>query len=149
MIFRKANREDLPAIVQMLANDKLGKYREKYQDPLPASYYDAFDAIDSDPNQELVVAENTHGVIGTLQLTFTPGLTYQGGWRASIEAVRVRDDMTGKGIGHQLIEWAIQRARDRNAILVQLTSNKERPDAIRFYEQIGFSATHEGLKIFL
>jgi len=149
MIFRKAKRNDLPATVQMLANDKLGKLREAYRDPLPESYYTAFDAIDSDPNQELIVGEHEHQIIGTLQLTFIAGLTYQGGVRALIEAVRIRDDMTGKGIGKQMMEWAIQRARERKAFIVQLTSNKERPGAIRFYEKLGFKASHEGLKIFL
>lgn len=147
MFFRKATRNDLPFIVEMLANDKLGKLREAYTDPLPDSYHRAFDAIDADPNQELIVADNGNEIIGTMQITFTPGLTYQGSIRATVEAVRVKENMTGQGIGQQMIEWAIARARERKAHIIQLTSNKQRPDAIRFYEKVGFIASHEGLKM--
>ena len=149
MIFRKATRKDLPSIIEMLANDKLGKSREVFTEPLPDSYYKAFDAIDADPNQELIVADNGDEVIGTLQITFTPGLTYQGSIRATVEAVRIKDNMTGKGIGQQMMEWAIKRAKERKAHIVQLTSNKQRPDAIRFYEKLGFKSSHEGLKLYL
>ncbi|HEY3405177.1 MAG TPA: GNAT family N-acetyltransferase [Ohtaekwangia sp.] len=147
MFFRKATRNDLPFIVEMLANDKLGKLREAYTDPFPDSYHRAFDAIDADPNQELIVADNGNEIIGTMQITFTPGLTYQGSIRATVEAVRVKENMTGQGIGQQMIEWAIARARERKAHIIQLTSNKQRPDAIRFYEKVGFIASHEGLKM--
>lgn len=147
MFFRKATRNDLPFIVEMLANDKLGKLREAYTDPLPDSYHRAFDAIDADPNQELIVADNGNEIIGTMQITFTPGLTYQGSIRATVEAVRVKENMTGQGIGQQMTEWAIARARERKAHIIQLTSNKQRPDAIRFYEKVGFIASHEGLKM--
>lgn len=147
MKFRKAVREDVPFIVQMLADDKLGQLREDYQDPLPEMYYSAFEQIDHDPNQELVVIENTSGeIIGTLQLSFLQYLTYQGGVRAQVEAVRVRDDLRGKGIGQKLFEWAIERARERNAHLIQLTTDKKRPDALQFYEKMGFAASHEGMK---
>lgn len=148
MIVRLALRKDVPAIVQMIANDKLGKLREDYRDPLPQKYYDAFDRITSDPNQELIVVENEGGqVIGTLQLSFIQYLTYQGGIRAQIEAVRVHEDYRGKGIGQVLFEWAIQRAKDKGAHVVQLTTDKKRKKAFKFYEKLGFKASHEGLKL--
>jgi GNAT superfamily N-acetyltransferase len=150
MKFRKATRKDIPFIVQMMANDKLGQLREIYDDPLPDQYYNAFERINADSNQELMVAENDQGeIIGTLQLSFIQYLTYQGGIRAQIEAVRVREDLTGKGIGQKMFEWAIGRARERNAHLIQLTSDKQRSEAIRFYERLGFKASHEGMKMLL
>ena len=150
MKFRKATRNDIPQIVQLLANDKLGHLREKFADPLPEQYYDAFDKIAADPNQELTVVENDHDeIIGTLQLSFIQYLTYQGGIRAQIEAVRIREDLRGEGIGKKMFEWAIQRAKERNAHLLQLTTDKQRPDAMRFYEALGFKASHEGMKLSL
>ncbi|MEL6255467.1 MAG: GNAT family N-acetyltransferase [Bacteroidota bacterium] len=148
MIFRKAQKADVLHIVSMLANDKLGKSREDYQDPLPETYYQAFEVIDSDPNQELMVVENEgFEVIGTLQLSFIPYLTYQGGVRAQIEAVRIREDMRGEGIGEKLFAWAIDRAREKGAHVLQLTTDKKRSDAKRFYEKLGFKASHEGMKL--
>ena len=135
-------------MVQLIANDKLGQLRENFTDPLPQVYYDAFERIDADPNQELIVVENDHReIVGTLQLSFIPYLTYQGGIRAQIEAVRVREDLRGEGIGQQLFSWAIQRSRERKAHLLQLTTDKQRPEAVRFYEKLGFKASHEGMKI--
>lgn len=134
----------------MLADDALGAQREIYRLPLPQSYADAFAAINQDPNNELVVVENAaHRVIGVLQLTFIPCLTYQGGWRALIEGVRVAAEYRAGGVGKQLLLWAIERARARGCHLVQLTSDKARADAIRFYEGLGFVASHEGLKLHL
>lgn len=148
MKFRKANRSDVPFIVKMLAHDKLGSLREDYRDPLPDLYYDAFAAIDRDENQELTVIENEAGeIVGTLQLSFIPYLTYQGGVRAQIEAVRVREDQRGLGLGEKLFRWAIERAEARGAHLLQLTTDKKRPDALRFYEKLGFKASHEGMKL--
>jgi GNAT superfamily N-acetyltransferase len=148
MRFREAKRKDIPFIVQMLANDQLGQLRERYEDPLPKEYYEAFNKISADLNQELIVVENDQEeIIGTLQLSFIQYLTYQGGIRAQIEAVRIREDLRGKGLGRAMFEWAIQRARARNAHILQLTSDKQRPDAIRFYEKLGFRASHEGMKI--
>jgi GNAT superfamily N-acetyltransferase len=148
MHFRKATREDLPTIIQMLANDKLGRSREIIQTPLPERYYHAFDNIDRDENQFLLVAEDgKDGIVGTLQLTFIQGLTYQGGLRAQIEAVRVREDQRGKKIGESMILWTIEKAKEKGAHMVQLTSDKQRPDAIRFYERLGFKASHEGMKL--
>ncbi|MBT9188424.1 GNAT family N-acetyltransferase [Zobellia russellii] len=150
MKIRKATESDLPAIVQLLANDKLGKLREDYKEPLPQKYYDAFNAINGDKNQELMVFVNeTEQVIGTMQLSFIPYLTYQGGVRAQIEAVRVHEDYRSKGIGRQLFKWAIQRAGEKGAHVVQLTTDKKRPDALKFYQNLGFTASHEGMKFHL
>jgi len=146
--FRGATAADLPAIVAMLANDPLGAQRERLEDPLPPSYLSAFEAIARDPNNELVVAEGADGqVVGVLQLTCTPYITHQGGWRATIEGVRVHESWRSAGVGRRLFEWAIARARERGCHLVQLTTDKQRPDALRFYEQLGFVATHEGMKL--
>lgn len=155
--FRPARREDLPTLVAMLADDELGVQRERFEDPLPESYYTAFAAIDADPHQELVVAERAEAdstgdgpaIVGMLQLTFLPYLTYQGGWRGLIEGVRVASSQRGRGLGRQLFEWAIERARERGCHVVQLTTDKRRPDALRFYESLGFAATHEGMKLHL
>ncbi len=150
MLIRKAIKNDVPSIVEMLANDALGKKREHYQDPLPAQYLKAFDIIDQDANQELVVAENENGdIIGTLQLSFLQYLTYQGGIRAQIEQVRVHEKLRGKGLGKTLFLWAIARAKEKGAHVVQLTTDKKRPDALRFYESLGFCASHEGMKLHL
>lgn len=149
MVFRKAERNDVPFIVQMLANDKLGKLREKYEDPLPEIYYEAFENISNDANQELIIVEKDREIIGTLQLSFIQYLTYQGGMRAQIEAVRIREDVRGEGIGRQMFEWAIARARERKAHILQLTTDKSRPEAVHFYEKLGFKATHEGTKLHL
>ena len=150
MKIRTATKNDVPAVVQMIANDKLGKLREDYQKPLPQKYYDAFQNIASDPNQELVVMESGYRkIIGTLQLSFIQYLTYQGGIRAQIEAVRVHEDFRAKGIGQLLFEWAIQRAKEKEAHVVQLTTDKKRPGALHFYEKLGFKASHEGMKLHL
>ena len=148
MKFRKAVKEDVPFIVRMMADDALGQLREDYQEPLPPSYYTAFDNIDKDPNQELIVIENDIAeIIGTLQLSFIQYLTYQGGIRAQIEAVRIRSSQRRKGLGETLFRWAIERTKEKGAHLIQLTTDKKRPDAIRFYENLGFKATHEGMKL--
>jgi GNAT superfamily N-acetyltransferase len=146
--FRKAKQTDLSGIVEMLSDDELGKKREDFRVPLPEVYHEAFERINQDPNQELVVAETPEGyLVGTLQLSFIPYLTYQGGIRAQIEAVRIHRQYRSMGLGHQLFKWAISRAQERGAHLLQLTTDKQRPDALRFYEDLGFSATHEGMKL--
>ncbi len=149
MIFRRACREDLDAIVGLLADDPLGAKRESYTSPLAESYYAAFEAIDRDPNNELVVVQVEGDIVGVLQLTFIPSITYRGGWRALIEGVRVSSNMRSSGVGTRLFMWAIERARQRQCHLLQLTSDKTRPDAIRFYERLGFVASHEGMKLHL
>ncbi len=148
MTFREATRNDIPKIVELLTDDKLGKIRENYQIPLPVEYLNAFENIAADQNQELVVVENENSeIIGTLQLSFIQYLTYRGGIRAQIEAVRIRKDQRGLGIGKTMFECAINRAKERNAHLLQLTSDKQRLKAIKFYENLGFKATHEGMKM--
>jgi GNAT superfamily N-acetyltransferase len=148
MNFRKATENDVSIIVEMITDDELGKKRENFQNPLPKEYIKAYEKINSDENQELIVVENKNSeIIGTLQLSFIQYLTYQGGIRAQIEAVRIRKDKRGLGIGKTMFEWAINRAKERNAHLMQLTTDKKRPKAIKFYEDLGFKATHEGMKI--
>ena len=147
--FRPAGAADVPAIVQMLADDALGATREHAEPPLPQSYFDAFDAIDRDPNIELIVAEQDGRVIGTVQLSFVPGLSRQGMWRATIEAVRVASSERSKGVGAAMIAHTISRAKARGCGLVQLTSDKSREDAQRFYERLGFKRTHVGMKLSL
>ncbi len=131
----------------MLADDPLGSKRECFQSPLPQSYNDAFEAIDRDPNNELVVATIDHQIVGVLQMTFIPYLTYQGGWRALIEGVRVASEFRSQGMGREMFQWAIRRARQRGCHMLQLTTDKTRPDALRFYESLGFTASHEGMKL--
>ena len=149
IIFRNAARADLTAIVGLLANDPLGSKRERFADPLPDCYHRAFDAIARDPNNRLIVAEHDGAVIGTLQLTFIPNITYQGGIRAQIEGVRVDDAYRSQRIGRRLFEWAIEEARRHGCHIVQLTADKTRPDAHRFYESLGFTASHLGMKLHL
>lgn len=148
MIFRKATKDDVSAIVEMLADDELGKQRENFRQPLPQTYLQAFEQINADKNQELIVVENNKAeIIGTLQLTFIQYLTYQGGIRAQIEAVRIRKDQRGMGLGKKMFEWAIKRAKERKAHVLQLTTDKKRPQAIQFYEGLGFIPSHEGMKL--
>ncbi|MEO8932789.1 MAG: GNAT family N-acetyltransferase [Xanthomarina sp.] len=148
MNFRKATEKDLSAIVEMMADDMLGKKRENFQNPLPIEYLNAFKNISSDKNQELIVVENEDfEVIGTLQLTFIQYLNYCGGKRAQIESVIIRKDKRGLGIGKSMFQWAINRAKEKNVRMLQLTSDKQRPRAIKFYEDLGFKATHEGMKM--
>lgn len=148
MNFRKATKNDIPKIVAMIADDELGQKRENYQLPLPKEYLNAFENINADKNQELIVVENENSeIIGTLQLSFIQYLTYKGGIRAQIEAVRIRKDQRGLGIGKKMFQWAINNAKKRNAHLLQLTTDKKRPKAIKFYEDLGFKATHKGMKI--
>ncbi|PPK64358.1 GNAT family N-acetyltransferase [Actinokineospora auranticolor] len=144
MLIRPARATDVPAIVAMLADDPLGSARESPGDP---RYAAAFDEIDADPRQVLVVAELDGEVVGTLQLTMTPGLSRLGATRATIEGVRVRAGHRGDGLGQRLIEWAVEAARDRGAIIVQLTTDATRREAHRFYERLGFVASHVGMKL--
>jgi ribosomal protein S18 acetylase RimI-like enzyme len=147
--FRRARRAELPAVVQMLADDILGSEREAFREPLPESYHAAFEAIDADPNNDLIVAVLDDQVVGTLQLTFVPSLSFQGRWRAQVESVRVDADFRGRGIGRRMMLWAIEQAGERGCHMVQLSSNRRRTDARRFYESLGFEASHIGLKLIL
>lgn len=145
--FRRATIDDLPAIIGLLADDPLGQTRENVCDPPDDRYLDAFSAIDNDPNQLLAVADNAGTVAGCMQLTFLPGLSRTGMWRGQIESVRVAEGCRGQGLGRLFFEWAMGQCRQRGCRLVQATSDKSRPDAIRFYESLGFKASHEGLKL--
>lgn len=147
--FRLAKRADLPSIVQLLADDELGSQRERYEEPLSDSYYLAFDQIDQDPNHDLIVVEREGEVIGTLHLMFLPSISFQGGLRAQIESVRVDKRFQSQGIGSAMMKWSMQRARERGAHVVQLTTHKTREDAHRFYERLGFKGTHLGMKLSL
>ncbi len=149
VIFRLAKQADLPAIVRMLADDDLGRQRERCEEPLPNSYSTAFEQIERDPNHELIVAELNGAVIGTLQLMFLPSLSFQGGLRAQVESVRVDKLYQGQGIGSAMMRWAIERAQGRGAHVVQLTTHQSRAEAHRFYERLGFKGTHLGMKLSL
>jgi ribosomal protein S18 acetylase RimI-like enzyme len=149
LVFREAQEHDIERIVEMLADDVLGQARERFEKPLPESYRSAFYAIHADPNNELIVAVEKDKIVGVQQVTFTPYMTHQGSWRATIEGVRTCSTVRGQGIGGQLIRYAINRAKERDCRLIQLTTDKQRPDALRFYEDLGFSATHEGMKMLL
>jgi len=142
--FRDARPEDVPAIVALLADDVLGAQRETAPD---AAYQAAFEQIEADPGSRLIVAEADGQVAGTLQLNLVPGMSRHGLLRAQLEGVRVAAGYRRHGLGRAMIEWAIGQARSQGCGLVQLTSDKRRPDAIRFYESLGFTASHEGLKL--
>ncbi len=147
MKFRKAIEKDVPAIVRLLADDELGAKRERFEEPLPDTYYDAFRAIELQVGNEIIVAVDGEKIIGCLQLTMIPGLSRQGMKRAQIEGVRVDRNYRGKRIGEKLFNEAIARAKAEQCGLVQLTTDKLRADAHRFYDKLGFSATHEGMKL--
>jgi ribosomal protein S18 acetylase RimI-like enzyme len=144
---RQARRDDLPAIIGLLADDALGSAREDTRPPLHEGYATAFDAIARDDNQLLVVADDGGVVVGCLQITFIPGLSRKGMWRGQIESVRVASARRGAGIGRVLIEWAIATCRARGCGFVQLTSDKTRTRAHAFYARLGFVASHEGMKL--
>ncbi|WP_406861983.1 GNAT family N-acetyltransferase [Streptomyces sp. HUAS MG47] len=144
---RRTRRTDIPAIVAMLAHDPLGEQRESPDDLTP--YEEAFDRLEQDPNQHLIVAVRAGRVVGTMQLTIIPGLSRKGATRSLIEAVRVHDDERGNGLGTRLMEWAIEESRRLDCQLVQLTSDASRTDAHRFYTRLGFTASHVGFKMAL
>lgn len=144
---RPARREDVAAIVAMLADDHLGRARERIEDPLPQPYYRAFEAIMRDPNLSLVVAEEAGQVVGCLQLCILPGLSSQGTSRALVEDVRVAADRRSRGIGEQLLQWAIGQARASECKLIELLTHHTRVDAQRFYERLGFARSHVGMTI--
>ncbi|MEU4143469.1 GNAT family N-acetyltransferase [Streptomyces parvulus] len=142
---RRTTAADVPAVVAMLADDPLGAERESPDDLTP--YLAALERLDADPNQHVVVAVRDGRVVGTLQLTIVPGLSRRGATRSIIEGVRIHADERGGGLGTQLIEWAVDESRRQGCHLVQLTSDKSRTDAHRFYERLGFSASHTGFKL--
>jgi ribosomal protein S18 acetylase RimI-like enzyme len=144
---RRARRDDVGAIVAMLADDPLGSGRERIEDPLPPSYFRAFEAVDKDPNIRLVVAEEGGAVVGCLQLCILPGLSSQGASRALIEDVRVATQCRSRGIGEQLVQWAVAEARARECRLVELLTHNSRVDAQRFYKRLGFAPSHVGMTL--
>ena len=149
VFFRLAARVDVPSIVQMLADDDLGSQRERSEDPLPESYYSAFEQIHTDTNHELIVAEQNGEVIGTLHLMFLPSISFQGGLRAQVESVRVDKRFQSQGIGSAMMKWTMGRARQRGVYVIQLTTHKSREAAHRFYERLGFKGSHLGMKLSL
>ncbi|AJA60588.1 GNAT family N-acetyltransferase [Bradyrhizobium japonicum] len=144
---RPARREDVAAIVAMLADDHLGRARERVEDPLPASYYQAFERVERDQNLTLVVAESEGRVVGCLQLAILPGISTQGGIRGLLEDVRVASDCRSRGIGEQLVQWAVAEAKARGCNLVELLTHQTRTDAQRFYKRLGFAASHVGMTV--
>ena len=147
VIFREAVRADLPAVLDLLADDVLGKARDHTE--VDEAYERAFADITADPRNEEIVAERAGELVGCLQITYIPGLGRHGAERALIESVRVRADQRGQGLGRRMMEWAVDRARERGCALVQLTTDKSREDAHRFYRNLGFEASHEGMKLHL
>lgn len=149
LMIREATKSDVPEIVTLLATDELGSKRESVFDTDITDYYTAFERIAADPNNFLYVGCIGQAVIGTFQFTIIQNMTYKGGIRAQIEGVRVNARLRGKKVGEQMIKWAINKAASSGAHIVQLTTNKGRPLAIKFYENLGFVSTHEGMKLFL
>lgn len=149
LTYRLAAEKDLVEIIEMLSDDKLGAERENVQVPIPGSYRVAFKAITADKNQELTVVELKEEIVATFQLSFIQYLTYQGGIRAQIEAVRVKSTYRGHGIETEIFHYAIERAKFMGAHLLQLTTDKKRPEAKKFYESLGFVDSHEGMKLHL
>ena len=147
VLFRKARREDLRAVLELLNDGKVGNILERIEDPLPKIYDDAFAAIEADPNQLLLVGEIDGRIVASLLLTFIPGIAHQGAWRAQVEAVRVARALRGQKAGEAMMRHVIALAHERGCALVQLTTNKARDDAQRFYRRLGFVASHEGMKL--
>ncbi|NDW05287.1 GNAT family N-acetyltransferase [Jiella pacifica] len=145
----KATEADLPAIVGLLADDYRGRVREDPSLPLDPAYLEAFAAIAADQHQILAVARLDDAIVGTLQLSFLPGLSHKGAWRGQIEAVRVASHLRGQGLGAELIAWAVDTCRARGCRMVQLTSDATRLDTHRFYERLGFTQSHLGFKLTL
>ncbi|MGO3891629.1 MAG: GNAT family N-acetyltransferase [Paenalcaligenes sp.] len=143
-IFRRAQESDVEAIVAILADDVLGQEREDSRWPLPTSYLHAFHALDADPNHFLAVVEIDGTICGTLQISFIPGLSYQGAWRGEINSIRVARTIRGNSLLESMIKWAIAKCKARNCRFAQLTFDKKRPDSHRFYVQLGFSANYRG-----
>lgn len=149
LTIRDATLEDVPAVVAILADDEKGRLREDASGTLDPGYMAAFGAIDADPNQRLLVAEKDGAIVGTFQLSFLPGLSFKGAWRGQIEAVRIAGHLRGRGLGRAMIEWAIERCRERGCRMVQLTTHRERERAHAFYDRLGFEPSHIGMKLHL
>ena len=148
--FRLATRADVPAIVALLEDDEISRSRERLvPEDADAALWRAFEHIDEDPRNELIVADHDGVVVGTCQLTFTPSLSRGGAERMTVEAVRVAPTLRGQGVGRAMMLWALERARQRGCGLAQLTTDKRRTDAHRFYESLGFTASHIGMKLII
>lgn len=144
--FRIARRDDLPAILAMLEDDEIARSRAVPEGD-DAVIWAAFEAIDADPRNELIVAELGGELVGTCQLTFTPSISRRGAERMTIEAVRTRSDLRGRGLGRAMMAWALARGRERGCVLAQLTTDNRRADAHRFYAALGFEQSHLGFKM--
>lgn len=149
LVFRTATRDDLATMIALIADDQLGQTRDDASLPLDRRYLEAFAAIERDANQMLVAVEQAGALIGCFQITFIPGISRRGAWRGQIESVRVAREKRGAGLGTAMFEWAIAECRRRGCDLVQLYTDKSRKDAHRFYERLGFKASHEGMKLAL
>jgi ribosomal protein S18 acetylase RimI-like enzyme len=147
MVFREACAHDIPELISLLMDDELGKLREDGSNDIKQCYQLAFEQIDRDPNNQLIVMQIEKRIAGMLQLTFIPYLTHMGSWRCLIEGVRVHREFRGMGLGTRFIQWAITRAEEKQCAIVQLTSDKRRDKALRFYRDLGFEASHEGFKL--
>jgi GNAT superfamily N-acetyltransferase len=149
LIIRDATLHDIVPVVLLLADDDKGRTREDRGETLNPGYIEAFAAIAADPNQRLLVAERDGEIVGTFQLSFLPGLSFRGAWRGQIEAVRIASHLRSQGLGRTMIEWAIERCRERGCRMVQLTTHRERERAHGFYARMGFEPSHIGMKLHL
>ena len=147
LIYRDAERADLKTILQLSFDGAAAPGLVQTPEPDNPQTLAAFDAIQSDPNHRIIVAEHDGEIVGTVQISFLPGLANNGAWRGQLENVHIRGDQRGKGLGGEMIEWAVERCREKGCAVVQLTSNKLRTDAHRFYERLGFKKSHEGFKL--
>lgn len=149
LTIRQAEARDLPDIIRLLSDDMIGQSREDASVPPNSLYTAAFEAITSDPNQYQAVAILNGNVVGTLQLSFIPGISRLGSWRGQIEGVRISTSQRGGGLGQKMFEWAIEKCRQKGCSLIQLTTDRDRPDAHRFYNKLGFVGSHIGYKMTL
>lgn len=149
IIFRTALLTDLPSIVALLADDELGSQRESLSPVLGEGYLTAFKAIEADPNQRLIVVVDGEIIVGTMQLSFIPSISRMGAWRGQVEGVRIARPLRHSGLGLQMLKWALAEFKSRGCKVIQLTTDKSRSDAHRFYEKLGFVASHEGYKLIL
>lgn len=150
LLIRDAELQDVAAVIALLADDDKGRAREDIgTDALDRGYFEAFAAIMADPNQRLLLAEKDGAIVGTFQLSFLPGLSFRGAWRGQIEAVRIASHWRGRGLGREMILWAVERCRERGCRMVQLTTHKSRDRAHAFYERLGFERSHIGMKLHL
>jgi GNAT superfamily N-acetyltransferase len=148
LTYRNATTADLPFIIGLIVEDSVIDTGDSVDDAMHAGYVEALSAIDRDPNQEMLVVEEDGTPIGCFQLSYLPGLMRRGQWRGMIEVVHVAETQRNRGIGSQMMRWALERCRERGCGMVQLTSNKKRADAHRFYERLGFLRSHEGFKYY-